>query len=332
MLTLCQSSTIGTPMKLTPDWGRSWNPNFEVDDTAGEMATLIIISNSGIGYPQKQEDPIFPAETAYDDNQWYYNTRWHGGVLGCLDRTYICTPEGQCGTLADWGNLYYADNELVRVVSYLWFPLLRSNMEHSILYRKALGLDANSKLSGNLSLVLDAEQWKVEVLWLFLTSLASIQIIARNIARGNPSTPTYNRISMMDAHSPLRGLCTMYKFKSTGWRNINVTGFLSAIAVGSIALFLGRTTGNEEELRIEGYYRTLRNVKWREGWKSFVNGFKNFLGWIQTIATKCQGKLKELRERGKTHRAATRATTPRRRPYVTDPRISDGIESDDMEM
>lgn len=61
-------------------------------------------------------------------------------------------------------------------------------------------------------------------------------------------------------------LCTMYKFKSTGWRNISAIGFLGAIAVGSIVLFLGMTTENEEneELRIEGYYRTLRNVRWRE--------------------------------------------------------------------
>jgi hypothetical protein len=220
-------------------------------------------------------------------------------------------------------------------MSYLYFSLAMSTIGSSIGYRKAAGLNANYKLWRGVSLVLDREQWKVEVLQLFQTSLARIQVFARNIARGDPNIPTYGRTDLMDRIPRLRELCNMYKFKSTGWRNINVAGFLSAIGGGLFALFLGRTTENEEELRIEGYYRGLREVKWRDlfrdGWNGFVNGLGNFLGWAGKEATKCHGRLKRLRERRKIGRAARRATTPRRTPSATDPRISDGIEADDIE-
>jgi hypothetical protein len=298
-----------------------------VNDTAGETATLIIVSNLGIGYPKKQDDPIFPAETTYDNN-WYYNTRWHGGVLACFDRKYICTPDAQCVTLRTLGSLAYDDNEHARVTSYLYFSLLMSSIGSSIGYRGAEGLDANSKLIGALSLALDTEQWKVEVLQLFQTSLARIQIYARNIARGSQNTPLYGRINFMDTTPRLRGLCNMYKFKSTGWRNISIAGFLSAVGGGLMVLFLGRTTENED-LRIEGYYRTLRNVKWRDSftknWKTLVRRFKEFFSWARQVATKCHGKLKGLRERGKKSSADARAIT-HRTPNVTDSGISDDIE------
>jgi len=331
VLTICQSST----QQYSSTHDVSWYPNFEVNDTAGETATLIIVSNLGIAYPQKQEDPIFPAEKTYD-NEWYYNTRWHGGVLGCLDRQYICNPDAQCRTPWSWGTGAYADSEDARVISYLHLSLIMSTMGSSIGYRKATGLDANYKLSRGLSLVLDREQWKVEVLQLFQASLARIQVSARNMARGDPNIPTYGRKDYLDRIPQLREICNMYKFKSTGWRNINVAGFLSAIGGGLFALFLGRTTENEEELRIEGYYRGLREVKWRDlfkdGWNGFVNGFGDFLGWVGKEATKCHGKLKRLHERRKIGRAAKRTTTPHLTPSTTNPRISDGIEADDIEI
>jgi hypothetical protein len=73
-----------------------WLPIFNVNTAEGEMTTIFVISNSGILYPQKRTDPIFPAEST-KDNQWYYNMRGHGGVLGCLDHTYMCLPDDtQC--------------------------------------------------------------------------------------------------------------------------------------------------------------------------------------------------------------------------------------------
>jgi hypothetical protein len=184
--------------------------------------------------------------------------------------------------------------------------------------------------------MLDAQQWKVEVTQLFQTSLARIQISARNIARGNPNAPT-NLINFMDRTPELRGLCNMYKFKSTGWRNNSVSGFLGATGAGLILLFLGRTTGseeNEDELRIEGYYRTLRHVAWKkfftQCWNCLKDGFKISLScirdWIGKVVKKCHDKFKRLRENWKLHRAAAKAPQSRRSPNGTDPRISDGIE------
>jgi hypothetical protein len=327
LLTISQSSKQET-LSITGEV-LGWHPNFEVNGTAGETATLVIVSNVGIKYPQRREDPIFPAETTYDNN-WYYNTRWHGGVLGCLDRKSICSPDGQCAALSTWGGINFSDNEHARVISYLYWSLLLSSMGSSIGYRKAEGLDANSKVVGDSSLPLDAEQWKVEVLQLFQTSLARIQIYARSIARGNPDIPIYGRLNVMDTLPRLRGLCNMYKFKSTGWRNINVVGFLSAIVLGLIFIFLGRTTEEEEKLRIEGYYIRLRDAKWRDFFpkcrEGLLNGSKTFLSWIGKIATMCHDKLKKFRERGKNSIIGARAAATHSTPNATDPRISDEVE------
>jgi hypothetical protein len=307
----------------------TWHPNFEVNGTAGETATLIIISNSGVKYPQKREDPIFPAERTFGDN-WYYGSSWRGGVLGCIDRKSICSPDGQCEALKYRGNINLGDDEHGRVMSYLYLSLLLSSIGSSITYRKAEGLGASSKVVGDESLGLDAEQWKVEVLQLFQTSLARIQIYARNIARGNQNIPIYGRINGMDGLPRLRGLCNMYKFKSIGWRNINVVGFLSPIGLGLIFIFLCRMTEEEEKLRVEEYYIIVRDVEWREvftkGWHGVQNRSKIFLSWIGKIETKCRDKLKKLRDMGNNSRIGARAAATHSIPNVTGPRISDGIE------
>jgi hypothetical protein len=311
-----------------------WNPIFEVNKNS-ETATLIIVSNAGISYPQKQTDPIFPAEST-DKDKWYYNTRWHGSVLGCLDRTYVCLSDEICGGLQELEALGYSYDKRVTVLLYLFFSLLLSGIGSSLAYRTAEALDANAKLVNGTSYLLDAEQWKVEVTQLFQTSLARIQITARDIARANPNTPHAHSTNLADEHPELRELCRMYKFRSVGWRNVGVFGFLGAIAVGLMVLFLGRTTGEEnEELRVEGYYGTLRQSAWkksitlrnglRDGYEAFGSFIGRWLGEFGKAVGKYPDKLKRLRANLRLSKAIGRSLGPRL-PNGTDPRISDGIE------
>jgi hypothetical protein len=185
-----------------------------------------------------------------------------------------------------------------------------------------------------VSLPLDAEQWKVEIIQLFQTSLAKIQLYARNLARGSPNIPPWS-INLLDKYPQIRGLCNLYKFKSISWRNISVSEFLAAISAGLVALFLGRTTGSEEnegELRVKEYYRALRDFAWKEFftrcWHGVCYGFTTSLSWIKKWVGKgvreCRDKLNRLLESMKQSRAAARASRPRRW-NGTNTTISDGI-------
>jgi hypothetical protein len=164
---------------------------------------------------------------------------------------------------------------------------------------------------------------------MFRTSLAQVQIYARNIARGNPNVPAWS-INLLDKYPQIRGICNIYKFKSTGWRNISVSGFLGAIGIGLLALFLGRMTGSEEnegELRIEEYYKALRDFAWKEfftrRWGGICYGITTSLGFFRKRIGECRNKLNQLLESMKRSRAAARA--PRSRWNGTDTTISDGI-------
>lgn len=225
--------------------------------TAGETSTLILISNLGIAYPERRDDPIFPAETTYD-NMFYYNTRWSAAVLGCVDRTNICSPDGTlCGSLKYWGGLERSDGKASLVQSMLYFSLLSSDIGSAISFRRAEALDSTAYLVGSASSLLPKEQWKVEARQLFETSLARIQINARNIARGPQSGYTQYLIDIM--HPKDKGMCYMYKFNSTGWSNISVSGFLGALGAG-LAVFIIGIPKEDGQLWIEGPLRQLKGT------------------------------------------------------------------------
>jgi hypothetical protein len=54
-----------------------------------------------------------------------------------------------------------------------------------------------------------------------------------------------------------QGMYRMYKFKSTGWRNVCVSGFMSAMVVGLVITVIG-IAGRNEQLWFE---RSLRKLK-----------------------------------------------------------------------
>jgi hypothetical protein len=226
--------------------------SFPLWDTNGtdDTSSIILVQNIGVAYPDRREDPIFPAEKTYDNGTWFYNTRWHAGVLGCVDRTTICSPNGTvCGSLQDWTKLEPSDTDDFRAVVMLFWSLLQSNIGMALGYRAAEALDAQTKIVAGCSLQLALEHWKIEVQQLFNTSLARIQIDARNIARGPPSGNANGLRSFMRPY--YSGICRMYKFNSIGWRNVSVSAFMWAISAGLLVIILG-VQRKDEQLWIEG--------------------------------------------------------------------------------
>jgi hypothetical protein len=126
----------------------NWEPIWRVNSTAGEVSTIILVRNYGIRYPELRDDPIFPADSPLS-NQYYFNGRIHAGVLGCIDRTTICSPNGSvCGSWKYWHGLGRSDTEDYRVQAALTWSLMYSNIGLAISFRLGNALDAMQKVSG----------------------------------------------------------------------------------------------------------------------------------------------------------------------------------------
>jgi hypothetical protein len=239
---------------------QQWQPIPELEPMNGSTISLILIRNSGIRYSESREDPIFPTHLALDDGKSYYNTHTYGGVLGCNDKTIVYGPDGTTYQgIWEFGNIPLRDDEASWVSGLLYFSLLFSNMFQALQYRSTSALDAQSKLFGANSLPLPREQWKVEAQRLFEASLAMVQITARDIARG-PRNILPGRINLMERTPIYWGMCNIYKFRSTGWKNINVAGFLGLIGLGLLLMLLS-VTREEEELWIEKPLEKVLNTR-----------------------------------------------------------------------
>jgi hypothetical protein len=177
-------------------------------------------------------------------------------VLGCIERTSLCAPDGTtCGTLYDFltNRVHIVGDNMDEyfVTLMIALSLANSNVGNALVLRGSEVLDAKPKLRGSTSLALAHEQWKVEARDLFEASLARIQIAARSLARGNPKRLP----GLADVMDPrYRGACNTYKFKSTGWQNVWVFGYLGAI-FGSLLIIMIGIPKENEELWIEAPYK-----------------------------------------------------------------------------
>ncbi|KIY03497.1 uncharacterized protein Z520_00188 [Fonsecaea multimorphosa CBS 102226] len=241
-----------------------WTPIFEVNEMYGESATLILLSNFGIFYPHESLDPIFPANTTGGDG-WYTNTQFHATVLGCMSRTLVCLPDSVpklCFNLTGLGNLDDSDPEHGPIRAMLYFSLL-PDLEAQLSYLLTESLEAQSLLSGTTSSALSPTQWKIETRQMFESLLARTQITARNIARGVPGAEDLP--GQHDLMLPAwRGMCTRYKFRATGWRNISVSWFLAEFFAGLLVCVLG-IAREDGELWLEEPVRRLAKTtvgKW----------------------------------------------------------------------
>jgi hypothetical protein len=213
------------------DSGTGWKPIPELSTADNSSITLLLVSSQKNFHPRPRSDPIFPAEeeVILGDTPFYVNLDPVSTVLACADKTSVCDASGR----TCWENTNLPRKELqshVEKIGYymLDFALLRSRSCQSILRRGGNALDAQAKLDIYFSLALPEEQWKVEARNLFATSLARIQIDLRDYIRGSAAhEPGF--VDRMD--SAYKDMCTMYKFKSVGWRNVSVWGFWLLISV-----------------------------------------------------------------------------------------------------
>jgi len=85
-----------------------------------------------------------------------------------------------------------------------------------------------------VSLPLAKEQWKAEAQQLFETSLARIQIDARNIAQGTAAS--YPGLQKLEADP---AVCYQtFLFLSQGWQNVNVTGSIWIVVLAIVFVVL----------------------------------------------------------------------------------------------
>jgi hypothetical protein len=229
-----------------------WHPISDLDTGNTDAVNLILIQNTGIRYPSPRIDPIFPALKPQKGSKThlYTNSNLHASVLACRDKTTICGPDpSNCHSLRTIQASFNPQNdEATRVSLLLIYALTWSDTLSALRYRDASALDASSKLVGSRSLQLPPEQWKVEVERFFATNLARIQIDARNIARGMPDVDESDVSELSDIiPAGVQGMCEMYKFKSIGWKNVNVYGFLGSLGAGLIVLVCSITREEDEE-------------------------------------------------------------------------------------
>jgi hypothetical protein len=156
----------------------------------------------------------------------------------------------------------------------LSLALVYSNLGDSIRYRKAEGLDAQAKVSSPFTIELAREQWKVEAQQLFETSLARTQLMLRNVERSGPEAPIPDEKNILP--SDLQRVCSMYKFRSVGWRNVSVSHLL-CIVIGAVLVLISGITTKEGPLWSEEKIRQFARSKMGKAVGSFFTLLSTFI-------------------------------------------------------
>ena len=134
--------------------------------------------------------------------------------------------------------------------------LLSSTTFDAINYRLRNGLAAQRLLKGWASLELSSYHWTAEAQYLFETSLARIQVNARDIAQG--SGYVYAKYKQ---HVPDLALCDKtFMFMSNGWQNVQVAGSIWILVLAFLAILLAFPLFDGRlfvQLLPELYFRTI---------------------------------------------------------------------------
>ena len=206
-------------------------------------------------YPGLRTDPVFPAlrlqtyridGTNRSQPHLYYNNKTDYSKIVCEESTEICDyqtnecwngPPGHARprnvvvsrSVASGRNGSHEDPARM---------LLEIALSGSSIINSISGAYTNFEATSHCQYfrceALPADQWIVECRRWFEVSLALAQFYALEIVRGiDNDGADYQNIPPTD-----RGLCHVFKFRSTGWRNVNVWGFFGILVV-SLGLFIG---------------------------------------------------------------------------------------------
>lgn len=116
--------------------------------------------------------------------------------------------------------------------------LYSSGMYDSIVWRLGGALIAQERISQFISTPLPDTHWVAEAERIFASSLARIQFdvwrIASGVDRQHEGQDGYVDYTPKEAGN----MCGLYKFKSTGYRNVDAAGFFSLLFVVPLALWI----------------------------------------------------------------------------------------------
>lgn len=201
----------------------------------------MLIKSHNVLHTSPRTDPIFPTNVNRTLRleggpiQVFTDASETAKALGCVESTLICVPNGTfClphlagmpGISSAWPAGTGPKSYQTEQALYLTYVVVASSdIFSSIRARLGSGLVASSKISQAMSLPLADEQWKVEVRRLFQTSLAGWSVVARDVARARWAGEKGLR-NVFDQFPPeiVNGMCGLYKFHATGWKNINLVG------------------------------------------------------------------------------------------------------------
>lgn len=237
-------------------------PVAELIPPKNSTITIMFVSALHILYLKPSADPIFPADKKIylDDysKPWYYKSDPIARALACVDTTQLCSPDGkECWSMTDErnGTKFPAEYWLMKL------SLESSSVFDSINKRLGSALQAQEKVTQFASPPLSDYQWMAEAERLFATSLARIQFDAFNIASGEDQVHEVDGfIPQTPEEAP--DLCGIFKFKCTGYTNLNyialwclglpitILCFLLTLEVGTVVEFFCGLVGKI----VEGFY------------------------------------------------------------------------------
>jgi hypothetical protein len=128
--------------------------------------------------------------------------------------------------------------------------LLNSNIYDSIAKRLGTALIAHGLISQYNSVALDDFHWVTEAERLFATSLARIQFDAMNIASGEDWVHVGQDGYVDKTPDEAGDLCGIFKFKSTGYTNIDLWAFngawLACLFIWLLSVVVSRATARHK--------------------------------------------------------------------------------------
>ena len=213
----------------------------------GSWSVTLWISSKEMTYPYRRFDPVFPAHThrwtsdpvlSWYEPTGYYNNETYASMILCQENIEICDSNTNTCQLGHpgWGNprrILYNHKNFGHVNSSDDFAriLLLGALADSSIIQSIGHDDSDFEAASHCRIykcgVLERDQWIIEVRRWFEASLARIQFNVLDIARG-----TGNHGRDYEGIDPgYKGICQIVKFRSTGWRNVNVWGFLSLLGL-----------------------------------------------------------------------------------------------------
>jgi hypothetical protein len=266
----------------------AWQPLDGLRPPSSASTTIINVISQKIFYEAPSDDPIFPVHTpATGFPGYYWNLAGPGTIMACMDHIQWRDPSAPSSD--PWlpidqkppGFTPPTDPTTRGALEFMLSALNRSHTFGAFSTRTNAALDAQARIAGFASMPLAPNQWKVEVEKLFATSLARIQMEARNIARGvgarYPGSVKANQSA--DFCLPL------YMFNAGGgFVNISYVVIVIVFAISMLLVFCALPV-DEERLFYEVLERwllwlinRLRDV-WRSVW-SFIAATGRTLGWL----------------------------------------------------